>query len=104
LHAEGVIARRIKRLWKAELTTVLPDDIDAAHLYISILDRETEARIAREAQLTGFQLHVLKELVERDCPIVLNDDFMSLEMKGELNKASDIDSEDSEDSKDFIYI
>jgi len=85
------------------LATVLPDDIGAAHLYISIPDQETKARIAREAQLTGFQLHVLEELIERD-PIALNDDFISLEVEGELNKASDIDLEDSEDSEDFIHI
>ena len=104
MHAEGVIARRIKRLRKAELSNVLMDDIGAAHLYISIPDRETEARLTREAQSMGFQLPSSPpQLLERSW---LDDDFVPLGIEVDIPDASDVDRSDidSEDSEDFIHI
>ena len=51
-----MISRRIKRLQKRELETLLDSDIGATHLYILVPDRETELRLERESQLTGCRL------------------------------------------------
>ena len=96
LHAEGVIARRIEKLRKQELEKILPGDIGASHLYIPIPDRETEARLAKEAQLTGFQLllEAAEEVVE-----TRSDGFIFLDSC--QSKASS--SDNSDDSDDSIY-
>jgi hypothetical protein len=65
LKASGILCQKIKRLRKKELEKVLPQDIGASHLYIEIPDPEKEARLAYEATLTGFQLPVLEDKVER---------------------------------------
>ena len=51
-----MISRRIKRLQKRELETLLDSDISAIYFYILVPDQETELCLKRELQLTGCRL------------------------------------------------
>jgi hypothetical protein len=81
------------------LEKVLPGDIGASHLYIPIPDRETEAKLAEEAQLLGFQLPLQgpEELVEKD---LYGDGFIFLNSDPSKTSSSD----DSDDSDHFFTL
>ena len=95
LHAKGVHARRIERLRKQELEKILPGDIGASHLYIPIPDQETEAKLAKEAQLTGLQLLLeATEVVVKE-GLLVGDDFIFLDSENEASSSGDSDDSDT---------
>ncbi len=65
LRRLAIHRRKAERRRKAELKSLLPDDIGAAHLQVIIPDPETEAKRAKTALLPGLQLSTQQANVMR---------------------------------------